>query len=74
MEKENYNPSQERKPACGKSNEHEPTHYTQRIKQLAAIDSADYAGMHRSLIDFTPVRVGDPGARNNRSHGRQHHY
>jgi hypothetical protein len=73
MENENYNPSQERKPACGERNEHKPPHYTQRIKQLATIDSADYAGMHRSLIHFASVRVRDPAARNNRSHGSQHH-
>jgi hypothetical protein len=71
MQNENDQPSRECEQSAGDSNEHQPTQYPEGIKEVAIILSVDNAGMHRALVYFATVRVGDPRACHHRSYGRK---
>ncbi len=71
MQDENDQPGNESKQTAGKSNEHQPTQYTEGIQELAIIVSSDNAGMHRALIHFAAVCIRNPTAQHHRSHRRE---
>ena len=62
MQDEKNQPTKECNQAGGNSNEHEPTHYAEGVKQFAVILSVDDAGMYRAFIYLAPVRIGNRSA------------
>src|SRR5438067_10348878 len=62
MENQKDEPADECEQARGKSNQHEPTHHTERIKKLAIIVSVNDAWMRRAFVYFASVRIGDRSA------------
>src|SRR4030095_10538113 len=71
MENEENQPTNKCNQTAGNSDEHEPTHHTEGIKELAVIVSVDDTRMHRAFVHFAPVRVRDRGARDHGSYGRK---
>ena len=68
MENQKDEPADECEQARGKSNQHEPTHHTERINKLAIIVSVNDAWMRRAFVYLAPVRVRDRGAQHDRSY------
>src|SRR5262249_7418597 len=76
MEDEENQPTNECNQTAGNSDEHEPTHHTEGIKELAVIVSVDDTRMYRAFVHLAPVRVRDRGAQDHGSYGckRERHH
>lgn len=62
MQNEENQPTNKCDQTAGNGDEHEPTHYTERIELFAVIMSVDDARMHGAFVHFAPVRICDCGA------------
>ena len=67
MEQQDDQPGEESERAGGDGEKHEPSEDSERVKKLALIFAMDHAGVNRSLIDVTSVRVRDHGASDDRA-------
>src|ERR1044071_1064519 len=71
MQNEENQPANKCYQTAWNSEEHEPAHYTERIKELAVIVSVDDAWMHRAFIHFASVCIRDRAAQHHGSNRRK---
>ena len=63
MKHQHDQPKNEGNRSGGQGDEHEPTHHTEGIKQLAIIFAINDARVDRAFINLAAVRAGDDTAR-----------
>src|SRR4029434_9017132 len=71
MENEENQPTNKCNQTAGDRDEHETTHHTEGIKELAVIVSVDDTRMRRAFIHLAPVRICDRRAQHHGSYGRK---
>ena len=71
MKDQDDEPNNKSEQAGRKSDKHQPTQNTKRIKKVAIILAVDDARMHRAFIDSAPVGVRNDAAQDHRAHRRK---